>query len=277
MLFAQRFQTDRSDPYHPVDETNDPGCQLCRHPLQVAPPHLSNANARHRIRSRSVVWADDSTISGRDIREWCRHSRRRWRAEAFVLITASTDESRSRFASGDNDPRDSTIRQFTFNQSYTVGLVLFKHVLPLISARSIDRLADPDLLDVPPYALRFTVNQGAVRNAAYAYPNVRWHMTEQWAVRFAYLYAQRAADAVDPYQSAIAGGYNTAVGGGQPGGRELGHEIDAAIDFKYRLHGVEFGLSAENGGFSERAFAGVLDNPCSQHVLYKAFTGRGMT
>ena len=262
VLFAQRFQTDRSDPYHPVDkrttlDVNSVDIHFKWHrPISPTQTLAIESEVAALFGQTTRPFLEETFENGADILA----------AGGVLRLSYLSPRLQTNleagFASGDNDPRDSTIRQFTFNQSYTVGLVLFKHVLPLMSARSIDRLADPDLLDVPPYALRFTANQGAVRNAAYAYPNVRWNITDQWAMRLAYLYAQRAADAVDPYQSAIAGGYNTAVGGGQPGGRELGHEIDAAIDFKYLFNGVELGLSAENGWFFPGdAFAGVLEEP----------------
>ena len=64
------------------------------------------------------------------------------------------------YASEDNDPMDSTMRTFNFHSSFGVGLVLVDHVLPMMSARSVDRINDESLLDVTPPSLRFTVNQG---------------------------------------------------------------------------------------------------------------------
>ena len=89
------------------------------------------------------------------------------------------------YASGDNDPQDDVVRQFTFNTAYTVGMVLFQHVLPMVTARSADRLMDPGLLAESPSGMRFTVNQGAVRNAAYLNPTLVWRMMPGWAARLA--------------------------------------------------------------------------------------------
>jgi hypothetical protein len=135
-------------------------------------------------------------------------------------------------ASGDNDSRDDVARAFTFHTDHNVGLVLFDQVLPLLTARAVDRVNDPGLLAVTPGGLRYTVNQGAVSNALYLYPVVRWRPTPVVDVRLAWLLARSAADLVDAYQTALAGGYNTTPGGASPGDRLLGHELAGAL----RLH-----------------------------------------
>ncbi len=154
------------------------------------------------------------------------------------------------FASGDNDPRDDVYRAFAFNTDYDVGLLLFDQVLPLLSARSIDRLHDPALLQTPPSGTRFAVHQGAVTNAFYAFPRLLWRPIRPLDLRLGYLVAVAPADVVDPYQSAIDGGFNSTYGGASPGGRFLGQELDAAVRYTWPVWGaLSFTAGAEAAAF----------------------------
>lgn len=152
------------------------------------------------------------------------------------------------YASGDNDPRDATARTFAMHTDHNVGLVLFDHVLPLISARSADRLTDPALLAVPPPSLRFAVQQGAVQNAIYAHPVVRWRPAEPVELRLGYLLAAPAAQVADPYQTALNGGYPRDAAGRSADWGTYGHEFDARAAVRVPLAGgVALRLCAEGG------------------------------
>ncbi len=168
------------------------------------------------------------------------------------------------YASGDNDPQDEVSRQFTFHSGYSVGLVLFEQVLPLVSARAADRLMDPALVAVPPSGTRFTVAQGGVRNALYLNPVVRWRPVDAFEMVGGYLLAQSAADVVDVYQSATRGGFNTTVGGQQPGSRALGQEANLKVLAHVSLNRLQARIGLEGGYFLPGdAFKGVIEDPVS--------------
>ena len=98
-------------------------------------------------------YLEETFEDGAEIRIW-------WHDTRYCPSSPDQNASEIGYASGDNDPMDSTMRTFNFHSSFGVGLVLVDHVLPMMSARSVDRINDESLLDVTPPSLRFTVNQG---------------------------------------------------------------------------------------------------------------------
>jgi hypothetical protein len=165
------------------------------------------------------------------------------------------------YASGDSDPRDDVARQFAFHSDYNVGLILFDQVLPMLSARAIDRIVDPALLATPPSATRHLAYQGGVANALYLFPTVRIRPLEPLDLRVGYLLAMTAADLVDPYSSAKNGGFNTTFGGASPGSRVLGQEVLASARYGFDLgEGVALRVGAEGSAFLPgRALDGIGD------------------
>ena len=141
------------------------------------------------------------------------------------------------YASGDNDPRDSVVRNFAFHTDYNAGMLLFEHVMPLLTARTADRVADPALLAVTPEGVRHTIQSGAFTNAMALNPVVRWRPISTLDIRLGWLAARGAGDVVDVYHSALYGGYNRTYGNGPPDDRGLGHELDLAIAWTARLPG----------------------------------------
>ena len=81
-------------------------------------------------------------------------------------------------------------------------MVLFDQVMPMLTARSVDRIHDPELIQQAPASTRFLVNQGALRNARYIYPVIGYRPIEGLELKLAYLMAFSAAGAVDPFQVA---------------------------------------------------------------------------
>lgn len=187
----------------------------------------------------------------------------------IARVTWEDDDLRLRaraevgYASGDNDPHDATVRTFSFDPDYKVGLVLFDQVLARLSARGVDRITSPGLLAVPPSGARYLETQGAVSNAIYVNPTVRFRPLDTGDhaldLRLGWLFARSAADIVDPYSSAKVGGYDATYGERSPGSRALGHELDASAKYTVRLPGdVKLRGGAEAGVlFAGAAFAGL--------------------
>jgi hypothetical protein len=197
-------------------------------------------------------------ISGTTSRPYLDESKDGARVRSFGAVARAQYEDTSLqlrvrleagYASGDNDPHDDTVRTFTFDPDYKVGLVLFDQVIPRLQLRSIDRVTDPGLLATPPSATRFLVSQGSVTNAMYVNPVVRFRPLAGLDLRFGYLGARAAADMVDPYSSAKLGGYNATYGGKSPGSRALGHEVDAAIKYTLPISAARIRVGVEGGAF----------------------------
>ncbi len=212
-------------------------------------------------------WIDE-TLSGGTVESFGALGRLRYDHDA-LRITAKLEAG---FASGDNDTRDSVARTFAMHSDHNVGLILFEELLPLISARALDRAADPELVARPSPAGRYTVNQGTVSNAVYLNPVLRVQPVERLDVRFGYLAAWSAADFIDVFESGKGGGYNTTPGGVTGGSHFYGHEVDLSLRYTVKLPG---GLGLEIGGEGgvlapSAAFDGVGGSRLGLQVL-----GRG--
>jgi hypothetical protein len=148
-------------------------------------------------------------------------------------------------ASGDDDPYDDVARTFGFNTAHRVGLLLFREVLPMASARAVDRAADPALTQRPAPGLRSIVQQGGVSNAQYLYPTVRWRLDEALEFRAGYLLAATTAEWVDPFRTAQAGGYAVGPAGVPTGVALLGQELLGAVHSTWPVLGGELALVVE--------------------------------
>jgi len=264
LLFAQRFQTDRLDPRHPENRKTEADVNTIDMHFKWSFAAGKDAQFNWETEGAMIFgetdrpYLEETYENGASVLTFGAMSRLAYQNPSTEIALELG------YASGDNDPQDDTIRQFTFNRAHTVGLLLFAHILPVTSARSADRTMDPGLLAVAPSGTRFTVNQGAVRNAAYLYPNIDWQFMTAWSLRGAYLYAVGAADVVDTFQSAVSGQYNTTIGGEQPGGRRYGQEFNVALVYHPKWQRLQGHITAEGGLFLPGdAFAGVLTESVS--------------
>lgn len=199
-------------------------------------------------------WSDATFDEDSDVLQLGGLARLRWDHDALRLSA----HLETGYASGDNDPRDNVSRTFTMHTDHNVGLVLFDHVLPLLTAHSADRLGDPGLSAVAPPSTRFAINPGGVQNAIYLNPVVRWRPLSPLEMRFGYLFAAAAADVIDPYQTAINGGFPTNAGGivGRRG--VYGNEFDVRATWDHPMPrrallraGVEGGVLLPGSAFDD--------------------------
>lgn len=259
---ALRWQTDRPDPLYPVDR---------RTTVRVSSVDvygkwtITEPGGDHRVQLEGEAaliagrtdrpWLDETFEDGARVQSMGALLRVRYDAQS-ARLTARLDAG---YASGDNDPRDDVARAFSFHTDYNVGLILFDQVMPMLTARAGDRVFDPDLLAVPPSGVRYTAAQGGVTNAGYLNPVVRWQPVRGLDARVGWLYAVAAAELVDVYQSALAGGFNTGFGGVTGGSRVLGHEVNLGLRYKFDIDdstAIRFG--GEGGVFLPgAAFDGV--------------------
>jgi hypothetical protein len=172
-------------------------------------------------------------------------------AAARALLSRGTVEAEleAGYASGDSNPFDDAATQLQFNRDFKVGLVLFDEVLLFQTQNSARRLADPNLSARPPPGIDLLPTEGAVANALYLKPTLRWRPSlfgGRLRLVGSVLFARAAEPYVDPY--------NTFVGstplnpfGAQPG-KNYGTEIDGALSWRARLRGdVGYELGAQAG------------------------------
>src|SRR5205814_10196177 len=78
------------------------------------------------------------------------------------------------FASGDANPFDDQATGFQMNRDFKVGLVLFDEVMLFQTQNAARRLSDPALVGASPPGLDLLPTEGAVTNALYLKPTLRW-------------------------------------------------------------------------------------------------------
>ena len=251
LLASLRYQRDRRDPQHAGQERPETlAVPLDLHARwrllpEDGPVHLTLEGEAAMIGGRTRRSYGEETVEGSRI------------LSAGGLLRARLDFDRARtsaqveigYASGDRDPRDGVTRTFTMNSDHNVGLILFDQVLPLLTARAVDRVADPELTGRPAAGLRHAIAQGGVHNALYVHPTVRVRPVHTLDVRIGWVLALAPAPVVDLYQTARNGGWS-AGWGGSTGGRLYGNEVDLGVHWTLPLPArLSVRLGVEGGVF----------------------------
>lgn len=141
------------------------------------------------------------------------------------------------YASGDGNPFDDQSNGFQMNRDFKVGLVLFDEVLMFQTQNAARRLSDPHLMGTPPPGLDFLPTEGAVANALYLKPTLRYKPSFLPGVRLigSALFARAPQPVLDPYQALIFSAARNAFG--YTAGQNYGVEIDGAIGYQARISG----------------------------------------
>jgi hypothetical protein len=236
VLASVRHQRDRDEPYRPgaaaltTAYVVDAWGRLGLDP--AAGQHVAlEAEGALVLGHSTRPWSDATVPGGADLRQLGGVARVRWDHDA-ARLTATLEGG---YASGDDDPLDATARTFTMHTDHNVGLVLFDQALPLVSARGVDRASDPMLVGAPTPGLRFAINPGAVQNAIYGAAVAKLRPAPPLDLRLGYVYAVPAADLVDPYETALHGGFATSAGGRMRWRGAYGHELDARAAYDVHL------------------------------------------
>lgn len=140
----------------------------------------------------------------------------------------------SGWASGDDRDFDGRLTAFKFDPEYSVGVVLFREVLAWQSAETARAVSDPNLFGRPAAGARFLPTEGAVTNAKYAMPTLRWSPSEALTVRAGWLIAKADRPLDDAYQTiALAGGVRHTALGSTTASTDLGNEVDVGARYRF--------------------------------------------
>ncbi|MEM7158641.1 MAG: hypothetical protein AAF799_37720 [Myxococcota bacterium] len=142
------------------------------------------------------------------------------------------------YASGDGNPDDRSINNFTFDAGHTVGLIMFNQVMGWRTARSEILANDPVLTGVPSNGTQFIPTRGGVSNALYVHPKARWAFRERLEVWGGPLVAAAPNPIVDPYAAQLNGGQPTTSLGGDGHRRYYGTELDLGLRGRFELDGL---------------------------------------
>jgi hypothetical protein len=178
-------------------------------------------------------------------------------AMARVGFTKKTNtiELEGGYTSGDSNPQDGTITNFSMSRDYNVSLILFEEVLAAQTARDSSRAQDPATVGIPPDGVELLPTNGATTNAAYGKVTWRYEPNKDLKLVGTLLYAHATADLVAPFASFENGGVFTNHLGGSPfdedgnSRRSLGIETDLGISYSLRAGRVPIKLRAQAGVF----------------------------
>ena len=137
------------------------------------------------------------------------------------------------YMSGDQNPFDASGTGFSANRDFKVGMVLWDEVMLFQTQNGARRLGDPALTGRPPPGLDLLPTQGAVTNAAYLNPKVRFTAPVPGGSLRAVLgvlFTRAPEPVADPYQSFLASAPRNAFG--VAAGQSYGTEFDAGVTFR---------------------------------------------
>lgn len=138
------------------------------------------------------------------------------------------------WATGDDRPFDGRISSFKFDPEYNVGFILFEEVMAWQSAATARSIADPDTFGRPAPGARLLPTEGAVTNARYLMPTVRYTPVKPIELKLGVLVAQADRPLEDAYQTnALNGGVRHTTLGATTDSLDLGTEIDVGARYTW--------------------------------------------
>ncbi len=155
------------------------------------------------------------------------------------------------YASGDGNPFDDEVRNFTFDPDFNVGLILFEEYLAGLTAASAYNLGDPALVGSATPGAYLVETRGGVTNAVYLNPRATWREGRDagWEVKLGVLWARALEDVVDPFASFDAGGAPRNYLGGPVGDHDLGIEVDGGVGYRIHADMLRCFVGVEAGGY----------------------------
>ena len=180
------------------------------------------------------------------------------RGKTYGTIAVQLDGG---YASADADPYDGTVKRFTFDPNYQVGLVMFPFVMHFMTARAATNAGDPELVARSVPGTRFLPSHGGLFGAQYLNPTVVFRPHSTFDLKVGLLVAIASGDLVDPYRTTLEGS-NHNYRGGPARSRDLGTELDFGCEWRLALSSLVTTQVGFQGGvmFPGHAFDDALGN-----------------
>ena len=155
------------------------------------------------------------------------------------------------YASGRANPFDDQASAFQMNRDFKVGLVLFDEVLLFQTQNAARRLSDPALAGRPPPGLDLVPTEGAVTNALYLKPTLRYRpalLDGKLRAVASVLFARAPEKVIDLYQAFVSSAARNSFGAAAK--RDYGTEVDFALGYRTRIAGDQLGAElGVQGGY----------------------------
>ena len=165
------------------------------------------------------------------------------------------------FASGDGDLNDEYNAAFIADPNYTMGLLMYRHLMAGHTGRALVTASNPDIVGAPPQDVERFATQGSVSNTIAFFPRAYYQVLQRekgdrmdLEVYGGTLVAFSATPLLDPFNTRIQGGDRKNALNASAGSY-LGTEID--IGFRWRQFfdssqlttGAEFGYLIPGSAF----------------------------
>jgi len=138
-------------------------------------------------------------------------------------------------ATGDSNPDDVYSSTFAMDRNVDAGMVLFDQIKGGIDVASWSLLTDPENLGHPPDGIDGLAREGAVAGAGFLQPIIQGKPLEWLELRGGIALAWNSAPVLHPFYSARAGGSERTQLDVAPEDRNIGMEIDWAVDLSIPL------------------------------------------
>jgi hypothetical protein len=143
----------------------------------------------------------------------------------------SWDLFRAGWASGDGNPDDGALHDFTFDRDFDVGMVLFDEVLGAVDAAAYAQVANLGNAGGAPPGSEGLVAEGAFRHAAFIQPVTGGQLWPWLKFSAGTLVAWNTAPIYQPFITTRNGGVPTNFLGEETQGYYLGTEVDWSVTF----------------------------------------------
>ena len=156
-------------------------------------------------------------------------------AELLHRATEVGGKFLSGFASGDANTDDLTQYRFRFDPNYKVGLILFDSYIPAMTRAWYRDADDPGRTANAPPGIEQVVSEGGIENAYYINPQLTFGNPDELLTGVGVLKAWAHEPPAAPVATFENGGTPTGVRGAEDVSRDLGWEVDVAVQYKLGL------------------------------------------
>ncbi len=146
----------------------------------------------------------------------------------------------SGFATGDGDPSDDTLHDFSFDRNFDVGMVLFDEVMGGIDVAHYNLVTNPEYSGQAPDGIEATVQEGAFKRATYLQPRLETHPLPWMRVRLGMLWAWSTAPVSHSFYTVRNGGTPVNQMNQPTSGYSLGSEFDWSVQVGPFVEGDHF-------------------------------------
>ena len=150
------------------------------------------------------------------------------------------------FASGDGDLDDDTQSAFKADRNFSMGLLLYRHLITAQTGLASVTASNPDVVGVPPQDVERFATRGNIQGTLAFFPRAYWRPISGLEVYGGPLIAFGTAPMIDPFNTRINGGDARNALDGDPG-TYLGTELDVGARYRTYFGGSELTAGIESG------------------------------